>query len=213
MVSDVFIYTQREAFSIYNVLWYLRLPWLCLEAVHLFEKRRFFHEIFQVGACPNLKDSSFYEWFSIHVYKAWSNRYRQRFCSICDSLRLYKVHFVWKRWFLVHAPNWKISHYMKGILFICTRQAAICIFNNFPLSATLLCLGLYIFWKKMIFFSWNISSWCMPQLERFLIIWKYFYPYEQDIESSLSSTFLGYLWLPNALQGTLLQTTLDKLIF
>ena len=67
MVSDVFIYTQREAFSIYNVLCYLRLPHL---RVHLFEKRRFFHEIFQVGACPNLKDSSFYEWFSIHVCKA-----------------------------------------------------------------------------------------------------------------------------------------------
>ena len=212
MVSDVFIYTQREAFSIYNVLCYLRLPWLCLEAVHLFEKRRFFHEIFQVGACPNLKDSSFYEWFSIHVYKAWSNRYRQRFCSICDSLMLYKVHFVWKDdfWCMPQIERfliiWKVFYlYVQGK----QQFVSSTIFLYLRLSYALDCT----FFGKRWFFSWNISSWCMPQLERFLIIWKYFYPYEQDIERSLSSTFLGYLWLPNALQGTLLQTTLDKLIF
>ena len=129
----------------------MRLPWICLEKVHLFEKRRFFHEIFQVGACPNLKDSSFFEWFSILVYKARSSRYLQLICSICDSLMLYKVHYFGKRWFfmkyfkLVHVPTWKIPHYMKGILFICVRQEAFSIFNNFPLSATLLCLVRYIF--------------------------------------------------------------------
>ena len=126
--------------------------------IHFFWKKVIFHEIFQVGVCLNLKDSSFYDWFSIHVYKAWSNRYLLIFCSICDSLMLYKVHFVWKRWFfmkyfkLVHAPTWKIPHYMKVILFICTRQEAFCIFKFFSLSRTLLCLVRYIFWEKDDFF-------------------------------------------------------------
>ena len=40
---------------------------------------------------------------------------------------------------------------MTGFLFICTRQEAFDIFNNFPLSVSLLCLVRYIFWKKMIF--------------------------------------------------------------
>ena len=39
----------------------------------------------------------------------------------------------------------------------------------------------------------------MPQVERFLNIWKFIYSYVQDIESSVSSTFLRYLRLPNAL--------------
>ena len=33
-------------------------------------KRMGFHEKFQVGACPNLKDSSLYKRFSFHMYKA-----------------------------------------------------------------------------------------------------------------------------------------------
>ena len=45
-----------------------------------------FHEIFQVGACPNLKDSFLYDRFSIHMHKARSIRYLQQFSSICDSL-------------------------------------------------------------------------------------------------------------------------------
>ena len=57
--------------------------------------------------------------------------------------------------------------------------------------------------RKRWFFSWNISSWCMPQLERFLNIWYFFYSYVQDIQSSVSSTFLRYLRLLNALEGTL----------
>ena len=35
-----------------------------------FWKTMIFHDIFQVGACPNLKDSSLYDRFSIHIYKA-----------------------------------------------------------------------------------------------------------------------------------------------
>ena len=43
-----------------------------------------FHEIFQVGACPNLKDSSLYERYFIHMYKAKSNLYLQQFSPICE---------------------------------------------------------------------------------------------------------------------------------
>ena len=39
----------------------------------------------------------------------------------------------------------------------------------------------------------------MPQIERILNIWKFIYSYVQDIESSVSSTILRYLRLPNAL--------------
>ena len=46
---------------------YLRLP-TALQGT-LFWKKMIFHEIFQVGACPNLKDSFLYEIFSIHLYK------------------------------------------------------------------------------------------------------------------------------------------------
>ena len=83
-----------------------------------------------------------------------------------------------KRWFsmkyfkLVHAPTWKIPSYITGYPFIYIRQEAFGIFNNFPLSATLLCLVRYIFSEKDDF-SWNISSWCMPQLVRFLIICRF----------------------------------------
>ena len=42
------------------------MPW----TVHFLEKDDFFfHEIFQVGACLNLKDSSLYESISIHMNK------------------------------------------------------------------------------------------------------------------------------------------------
>ena len=42
---------------------------LMLCKVHCFGKRWFFHEIFQVGTCTNLKDSLIYENFSIHLYR------------------------------------------------------------------------------------------------------------------------------------------------
>ena len=50
------------------VLRYLRLPY-ALYGTFVW-KKMIFHEIFQVGPCPNLKDSSLYERFSIHMYKA-----------------------------------------------------------------------------------------------------------------------------------------------
>ena len=46
---------------------YLRLP-TDLQGT-FFWKKIIFHEIFQVGACPYLKDSFLYEIFSIHLYK------------------------------------------------------------------------------------------------------------------------------------------------
>ena len=115
------------------------------------------------------------------------------FCAICDSLKLCRVHYFGKRWFfmkyfkLVHAPTWKILHYMIGFLSICTRHEAFGFFDCFALSATLLCLERYISLEKDDF-SWNISSWSMPQLERFLIIWEVFYSYVQGMKHSVSST-------------------------
>ena len=122
------------------VLRYLRLSY-ALNGIFLW-KKMIFHEIFQVSPCPNLKDSSLYERFSIHMYKAWSIRYLQHFCAICDSLMLCKVHLFAKRWFsmkyfkMMHAPSWKIPHYMIGFLFIYTRHEAFDIFNFFALSET-----------------------------------------------------------------------------
>ena len=115
--------------------------------------------------------------------------------------------FFGNRWFLmkyfklVHAPTWKIPYYMTGFLSICTRQEAFGIFNNFPLSATLLCLVRYIFFgKRLIFMKYfklvHAPTWKIPTYMKF------FYSFVQDIESSVSSTFLCYLRLPTALQGT-----------
>ena len=44
------------------VLRYLRLSY-ALYGNFFLEKDDFFHELFQAGACPNLKDSSIYEFF------------------------------------------------------------------------------------------------------------------------------------------------------
>ena len=132
----LFICTRHREFGIFNFLRYLRLP-KALQGT-LFWKKMILYEIFQVGACPNLKDSSLYDRFSIHMYKAWSVRFLWLFCAICDSLMPCTVHF----------------------------------------------------WIKM-FFSWNISSWCMPQLERFLNIWTVYYSYVQDIESGTFNFFFA----------------------
>ena len=98
---------------------------------------------------------------------------------------------------------------MKGFLFICTRHAVFGIFNFLcAICDSLMLCKVHLLENED--FSWNISSRCMPRLERFLNIWKVFYSYVQDIESSVSSTFLLYLRLPTALQGTLLW---KKMIF
>ena len=164
----LFICTRHREFGIFKFLRYLRL---C--KVYYFGKRLFFHEIFQFGACPNLKDSSLYDRFSIYMYKAWSIRvFFLLYCAICDSLLPCSVHFFGKRWFfmkyfnLVHAPTWKIPYYMTGFRSICTRHETFGIFNIFPLSATPSCPVRYFFWKKNEFLmkyfklvhapTWNI---------------------------------------------------------
>ena len=125
----IYSYVQDIESSVPSTfLRYLRLP-KALQ-VTLFWKKMILYEIFQVGACPNLKDSSLYDRFSIHMYKAWCVRFLWLFCAICDSFMPCTVHLFGKRWF----------------------------------------------------FSWHISSWCMPPLERFLSIWTVFYLYVQDIE-------------------------------
>ena len=79
-----------------------------------FGKRWFFHEIFQVGACPNLKDSSIMKIFlfiSIYFY-----------LCLVPPIFWKKMIFFMKYFKLVHAPTWKIPHYMNCLLFICTRH-------------------------------------------------------------------------------------------
>ena len=149
----IYSYVQDIESSVFSTFFAI-CDSLMLCKVHCLGKRWFFHKIFQVGACPNLKDSLIYENFSIHLYKTYKVRYLQLLCAICDSLLLCKVHYFGKWWFfmkyfkLVHAPTWKIPFYMKFFLFICTRHRKFGIFNNFPLSATLLCRVRYNFVEK-----------------------------------------------------------------
>ena len=113
-----------------------------------------------------------------------------------------------KRWFffmkyfkLVHAPTWKIPQYMIFFhLLIQDIQSSVS--STFLRYLRLLnALEGTLFWKKMIF-SWNISSWCMPQFDRFLIIWNEFYSYVQGKKHLVSSTIFVYLRLSYALYGT-----------
>ena len=152
MKGFLFICTSHEAFGFCAICDSL-MP--C--TVQFCRKKKWiFNGIFQVGACPNLKDSLISEYFSLHTYKTYRVRYHH-FCAICDSLMLCKVHYFGKRWFfmtyfkLVHAPTWKIPFYMTGFLSTCTRHETFRIFNIFPLSATPLCPVRYIFGKKMNF--------------------------------------------------------------
>ena len=98
---------------------YLQLYWLSATPYSfaryiILEKDDFSWNIFQVGACPNLKDSFLYDRFSIHMYKPRIIRYLQQYSSICDFLMPCTVNFVEKDGFLmecfklVHAPTWKI---------------------------------------------------------------------------------------------------------
>ena len=156
MTGFLSICTRQEWFGIFNNF-PLSATLLCLVWYIFFGKKMIFHEIFQVDACPNLKDSSLYDRFSIHKYKTRIIRYLQQFYSIGDCLMPWTVLFFGKRWFfmkyfkLVHAPTWKIPYYMTGFLSISTRHETFGIFNIFPLSATPSCPVRYIFWKKMNF--------------------------------------------------------------
>ena len=88
-----------------SLIFYAICDYLMLCKVHLFEKDDF-NEIFKIGACPNLKDSSLYERYCIHMYKARSIRNLQQFSSIY----LVRYNFLTKVFFmkyfkLVHAPT------------------------------------------------------------------------------------------------------------
>ena len=137
---------------------------LMLCKVHYFGKRWIFNKLFQVGACPNLKDSSLYDRFSIHMYKAWSVRFLWLFFALSATLLCLVRYIVWKK---------MIPQYMNCFLFICTRHRVQYLQLFFRYLRLPNALQGTLFWKK-IFSSWNISSWCMPQLERFLNIWKFF---------------------------------------
>ena len=174
----------------------------------MLEKRWFFHEIFPVGACPNLKDSSLYERYSIHMYKARSNLYLQQFSSICDSLMPCTVHFFGKRWFfmkyfnLVHAPTWKIPYYITGFTSICTRQKSIRYLQQFSsICDSLMPCTVYILGKKMVFYEIFQVCAC-PNLFRFLIIWQVLYSYVQGNKHTVSPTIFLYLRLSYALYST-----------
>ena len=115
-------------------------------------------------------------------------------CAICNSVMLCKAHYFGKRWFfmkyfkLVHAPTWKILHYMTSFLSICTRHEAFGFFDCFALAATLLCLVRSILWKKMIFFHEIFQAGACPNLKVSSIHDFFFYSYVQDRYSSVPST-------------------------
>ena len=102
MKGIVFICTRQEAFVTFN-----NFPLSTLYGT-IFDKG-VFHEIFQVGACPNLKDSSFYDRFSIRMYKAFgifnnfplsaTPSYPIRYIFL-EKDECYKKYFK-----LVHAPS------------------------------------------------------------------------------------------------------------
>ena len=84
-------YVQDIDVGIFN-FFALSATHLCFAKYIILEKDDLFHEIFQVGACPKLKDSSEYERYSIHMYKARSNLHLQQFSPICESLIPCTVH-------------------------------------------------------------------------------------------------------------------------
>ena len=110
MKGIVFICIRHKVNVIFNFLRYLRLP-NALQGIS-FLKKMIFNEIFKIGSCPSLKDSSLYERYCIHMYKAGSTRNLQQFSSICDYLIpctvqfffLTKIFFM-KYFKLVHAPT------------------------------------------------------------------------------------------------------------
>ena len=107
MKGIVFICIRHKVNVIF--LRYLRLP-NALQGIS-FLKKMIFNEIFKIGSCPNLKDSSLYERYCIHMYKAGSTRNLQQFSSICDSLIPCTVQFFLTKIFfmkyfkLMHAPT------------------------------------------------------------------------------------------------------------
>ena len=63
----LFICTRHEAFGFFDFFALSATP-LCLVR-YICWKSMTSRDIFEVGACPNLKESSLYDRFSIHMYK------------------------------------------------------------------------------------------------------------------------------------------------
>ena len=192
-----YLYVQDIEFGTFNFFSLSATPY-CFARYITLEKDDFFHEIFQVVHAPTWKIPQYMKIFLfISIYAL----YRPFFWK--------KMIFFMKYFKLVHAPTWKIPQYMNCFLFICTRHRCRYLQLFFAICDSLMLCKVHCFCKRW-FFAWNISSWCMPQLERFLNIWKFFYSFVQDIQSSVSSTLMRYLRLPTALQGTLFW---EKMIF
>ena len=60
--------TRHEAFGFFDCFALSVTP-LCFVQYFCW-KRMTFHDIYQIGVCQNLKDSSLYDRFSIQMYKA-----------------------------------------------------------------------------------------------------------------------------------------------
>ena len=99
MTGFLSICTRQEAFGIFNNF-PLSATLLCLVRYIFFRKKKIFHEIFQVGACPNLKDSLLHAGFLFICTRQEAFRYLIQFSSTCDSLMPCTVHFFGKDDFL-----------------------------------------------------------------------------------------------------------------
>ena len=203
----LFICTRHRKFGIFNFYALSATPY-CLARYIILEKDDFSWNI-SSWCMPQLERflniwNIFYS-FVQDIESSVSSSF-MRYLRLPTALQgtLFWKKMIFLKYFkLVHVPTWKIPFYMKFVLFICTRHRKFGIFNFYALSATPYCFAMDHYFGKR-WFSWNISSWCMPQLERFLFIWNLFYSFVQDIESSVSSTIFLYLRLSYALYGTIL---------
>ena len=147
MKGFLFICTSHEAFGFCAICDSL-MP--C--TVQFCRKKWIFNGIFQVGACPNLKDSLISEYFSLHTYKTYRVRYLHFFAlsatpwCFARYIILEKDDFFHEIFQVGACPNLK-DPFLYDRYSIHMYKA----WNIFPLSATPLCPVRYIFWKKMNF--------------------------------------------------------------
>ena len=159
MTGFLSICTRHKAFGFFDCF-ALSATLLCLVPSIFWKKMIFFMKYFKLVHAPTWKIPQYMNCF-LFICTRHRVRYLQLFFAICDSRMLCKVHNFGKRYFfmkyfkLVHAPTWKIPHYMKGILFIYTRHRKFGIFNFYALSATPYCFARYFILEKDNF-SWNI---------------------------------------------------------
>ena len=137
------ICTRHREFGIFIYLRYLRLP-NALQGT-LFWKKMILYEILQVGSCPNLKDSSLYDRFSIHKYKAWSIRFLWLFFAHSATLLCLVRYIVWKK---------MIPQYMNCFLFICTRHRVRYLQLFFAICDSLMLCKVHYFGKRYFFMKY-----------------------------------------------------------